>query len=111
MADEDEAGEALARSAKGAADALGIGAPSRHPAGDIAEGVRRKQQVHRGGAARQLLLPDRDLVIRDRGRDEDDELPGIMGELVLLLVMGDRRAGIVLDEGLPEQRAQRVALV
>ena len=34
-----------------------------------------------------------------------------MGEVVLLLVMGDRRAGVVLGQCLAKQRAERVALV
>ena len=46
---------------------------------------------------------------RRRG-NEDDELARIMGEFVFLLVMGDRRAGVVIGERLAEQRAESNAL-
>ena len=96
LPDENETGDPLARSAEGAANALRISAPAGYPATDIAERVSREQQVHARSSARQLLLPNRDLVVRDRRRDEHHELARVMSELVFLLVVGNRRARIVL---------------
>ena len=73
--------------------------------------MRRQQQVHPRRSARELLLPDRNLVVLDRRRNENHELPLVMGELVLFLVVRDRRAGIMLGERLAEERSQRVALI
>src|SRR5687768_15923079 len=60
-ADEDEAGNALRRRAEGIAHRVVIGGPAGHPASRKARGVHRVEQVHAGGAAAQLLLPERDL--------------------------------------------------
>ena len=48
---------------KARAHALRISAPAGDPARDIAERVGGEQQVHARRAARQLLLPHRDLVV------------------------------------------------
>ena len=87
---------------KARANAFRISAPAGHPAGDIAKRMRREQQVHARRAARQFLLPDRDLVVLDRRRDEHDELARVVRELVFLLVMGDRSR---TDRARPAPRA------
>src|SRR4051794_12676770 len=111
MADEDKPGDPLSRAAERLAYALRISTPAGHPSGDITKRVRREQQVHARRAARELLLPHRDLVIRDRGRDEHDELPRVMGELVLLFEMRIGGVGILCRQGLTQHGLERAALV
>ena len=73
--------------------------------------MRGEQQVHRRRAAGEFLLPHRDLVVLHRRGDEHHQLPRIMGELVLLLMVSGGRVGIVLGQRLLQQRAESVALV
>src|SRR6185437_2527235 len=111
MADEDEAADPLARFAECAAHRFRIRAPSGHPAGDIAERVGGKQQVHSRRAARQLLLPQRNLVIGHGGRDEQDELTRVVCEILLLLAMGVGCPRIFSLERMLEECGESVALI
>src|SRR6185312_11005984 len=82
-----------------------------HPAGDIAERVGGKQQVHSRRAARQLLLPQRNLVIGHGGRDEQDELTRVVREILFLLAMGVGCPRIFSLERLLEKRGESIALI
>src|SRR5437764_7055659 len=111
MADEDETGNPLARLTEGRPHAWRVSSPAGHPARDIAERMGRNQQVHAGRAARQLLLPDRNLVIGNWRGNQDEKLPRIMGELMLFLMVGVSGARLLFRERLAQQRLERIALI
>src|SRR3954470_17085904 len=91
-AEKEEAGDPLLRAqAEAAADLLRIGRPAGHPAAGEAHRMSGEEEVHAGRAARQLLLPDRDLGALDRARDEDDQLWRLVGEAVDRLQLEPRR--------------------
>src|SRR3954462_8999903 len=91
-AEEEEAGDPLlCAHAEAAADLLRIGGPAGYPAAGKAQSVGGEEEVHAGRAARQLLLPDRDLGAVDRARDEDDQLGRLVGEAVDRLQLEPRR--------------------
>src|SRR6478609_1525873 len=111
MPDEDETRDPLAGIAEGSANALRISAPARNPTRDITESVCGEQQVHPSRSARQLLLPDRNLVTFHRRRDQHNQRSLIMGEVSLFLMICGQRPGIVFGKGLLEEGIQRIPLV
>src|SRR4051794_21411102 len=70
-----------------------------------------EQQVHARRAARQLLLPYRDLMVRHWCRDQHDQLARVMGELTLLFVVSGGCVRILLGECLPQDSFQGIPLV
>ncbi len=86
-----------------------IGLPTRNPAADIAERMGGMQQVHRGGTGRQFLFPDRNLVIPDRRRQQDDERLALPRKLFCLLIVRLAGARVFLSQA-PIGAAKRTPL-
>ena len=109
--DIDEASDTLAGLGEGGVDLRRISFPSGDPPADIAHCVRGLEQVHPCRTRRELLLPDRNLVVLDGRRDQDDQRLSLPRELVRLLMMRWSRAGIFLLKRAAEQQGEMLALV
>src|SRR5205085_1034607 len=72
-AQEDKAGEPLARPAEGGRYRGRIGHPARDPGPDETKRMSAVQQAHRGRPGGQFLLASRNVVIVGRRRHDGDE--------------------------------------
>jgi hypothetical protein len=69
------------------------------------------EQVHRSGSGGQFLLPDRDLVVLRRRRNDGDQRLPLPGEQVRLLEVNATGVGFFLSQSRPEKRREAIALI